>query len=190
MNKKLILGIVAGIAVLLAIIIAIVAVTGSFNFKKHDGNPSDKAPTSSDVASNKVDDKGNKEFTVEVEKAEKESIISVPVLIKKNPGFYAGEFLLTFDKTVLSYVDYTEGDIVDQFDVSAGDGSLKIIAYNSAYEDVKKDDTLMTLNFKVLKENADGEYKITIQKEGTMLGSFVTGEEVKADILLGKPTAK
>lgn len=190
MNKKLIIGISAGVALLLAVIIAIVAITGNLGFKKPDKGGESSNPASSEAAPSVEDDKGNKEFTIDTEKAEEESIISVPIIIKNNPGFYAGEFLLTFDSAELSYVDYTEGVIVDQYDVQSDTDKVKIISYNSAYEDVKKDGTLMELNFKVLKKSSNGEYKITLQKDGTMLGSFVTGEEVKADIALGKAKVK
>jgi len=191
MNKKLIIGISAGVALLLAVIIAIVAITGNLNFNKpggKDGSSSNPAASSA-IAPSKEDDDGNKEFTVEPEKVEKESVISVPIIIKNNPGFYAGEFAITFNSNELSYVDYSEGKILDQYDVHAVDGAIKIIANNSAFEDVKKDGTLMLLNFKVLKKSSDGKYTITLQKKGTMLGN-ISLEEVKADILLGQPIVK
>lgn len=190
MNKKLLVGIIAGVAVLLATVIAIIAVSGNFSFTKpNDSNSNDK-PDSSDVTSSKVDDNGNTEFTVETEDAKKDSTISIPVLINNNPGFYAGEFYFTYDSNMLEYVDYEEGVIVDQFEAEPAKGAIKLLAYNSQYEDVKKDGVLMTLNFKVKKASADGQYKITVQDEGTMLGSFATEQEVKADIIIGKPEVK
>ena len=180
-----VIGIVAGVAALLAIVIAILSITGNLDFIKPN-----KGATSSGIASSVEDEKGNKEFTLEVDSAKKESIITVPIIVSNNTGFYAGEFLLTFDSSVLSYVDYSEGTIVDQYELEPSDGKVKILAYNSAYEDVKGDGTVMELNFKVLKKADDGNYKITLQKDGTMLGSFATGEEVKADIALGNPKVK
>ena len=111
-------------------------------------------------------------------------------MISNNPGFYAGTFVFEYDNTELTYLDYEKGDILDEYEVELVDGKISSIVYSSKNADVKKDGTLMVLKFKAKKAPQDGAYKITIDKDGTMMGSFVTEKEVKADISCGKVTVK
>lgn len=205
MNKKLVLGIVVGVAVLLAIVIAIFSITGTFG--KIDKDNNSDTPSSSTVSGGEVinnnssggsssgannsseDKKTDTEVIVKAKKAKKNSIISIPVEIDNNPGFCAGTFAFKYDTDLLAYVDYKKGEILDSYDVADKDGNLTFLIFSSKTEDVKKNGTVITLNFRVKKESSDGNYIITIDNEGTMLGNSIP-KEVKADITLGKAKVK
>lgn len=117
------------------------------------------------------------------------SIVSVPVVIKNNPGFFAGEFHISYDKELLEYVDCEEGKISMKIDpeyFSQTDNTVNFIVQNDKFEDNKENGILAYLNFKVLKKADD--YKLKIG-DNTMLGNF-DGKEAKADISLGDMKAK
>lgn len=184
MNKKLIIGISAAVVVIIGVIIGILCVTGTIDIAKPN-----KSESSANVASS-VDADGNTVFTIKDKDIKKNSIVSVPVIVENNPGFYAGEFLVTYENTALSYVGYDNGEIFGSFEVAPqNDNAVKFLAFNNDFKDVKKDGVIIYLNFKAVKANKDGEYKITIQKEGTKLGNTDV-KEVNADILIGDATVK
>lgn len=192
MNKKLLAGIIAGIALILVIVIAIVAVSGNFKTPNPNGGGSSSTDSSvsdnDNVASKNETPNGDVEFTVETQNAKENSTISVPVLIKNSPGFYAGTFVFEYDTNLLTYLNYEEGDILDEYAVENKNGKVSALINASKNADIKKDGTIITLTFKT-KKKAD-QYKITVNDEGTMLGSYETGKEVEADILIGKATVK
>ena len=200
MNKKLVLGIAIGVAALLAIVIAILSITGTF--EKTDKNNNTDTSSSSSISSgessnNNSSDTASSEGTkpdttvnVEAKDAKKNSIISVPVKIDNNPGFFAGTFVFEYDTEHLTYVDYEDGNILDEHEVAVDGNKISALINSTKNKDIKKDGTVITLNFKVKKVSENNEYKITIDGDGTMLGSFETEKEVIADISLGTPTVK
>lgn len=184
MNKKLVIGIAAAVVVIIGVIIGILCVTGTIDIAK----PA-KSETTANVTSS-VDANGNTVFTVKANDVKKDSIVSVPVIVKNNPGFYAGEFLVTYENSDLSYVDYDDGEIFGSFEVAPqNNNAVKFLAFNNDFKDVKEDGVVIYLNFKAVKANKEGEYKLTLQKEGTKLGNTDV-QEVNADILLGDATVK
>ncbi|MBE6732467.1 MAG: hypothetical protein E7561_00510 [Ruminococcaceae bacterium] len=194
MNKKLVLGIVVGVFALLAVVIAIFSITGTFG--KTDKDDNDSTPSSSVISSgdssenaSSEDKKPNTEVTVEAKKAKKNSIISIPVKINDNPGFCAGTFVFKYDTELLTYVDYEDGEIHTEHEVAVKDNKISSLVYSSDNKDVNKNGTVITLNFKVKKPSSDNKYKITIDGEGTMLGNY-EAKEVFADISLGEATVK
>lgn len=199
MNKKLVVAIVASVVVIIAVVFGILAVTNNLDIIKPtkteenssvqsgDASNNSESEETKDVASSVTDDKGNKEFTVEAQKVKEDDTITVPVIIKNNPGFYAGQFHIVYDTSLLTYLDYEAGSIFEQFDFNHNNGAIKFLANNEDFEDVKKDGVLVYLKFKVRQKSDD--YKISIQKEGTKLGN-TNVQEVTADILLGDAKAK
>jgi len=194
MNKKLVLGIVVGVFALLAVVIAIFSITGTFG--KTDKDDNDSTPSSSVISSgdssenaSSEDKKPNTEVTVEAKKAKKNSIISIPVKINDNPGFCAGTFVFKYDTELLTYVDSEDGEIHTEHEVAVKDNKISSLVYSSDNKDVNKNGTVITLNFKVKKPSSDNKYKITIDGEGTMLGNY-EAKEVFADISLGEATVK
>ncbi len=204
MNKKLVLGIVVGVFALIAVVVAIFSITGTFGKTDKDNNsdaPSSSVVSSGEASNNNSSDgnssegsssenkKTDTEITVDAKNAKKNSIISIPVNINNNPGFCAGTFVFKYDTELLTYVDYEDGEIHTEHEVAVKDDKISSLIYSSKNEDSKKNGTLITLNFKVKKVASNNEYKITIDGDGTMLGNYEL-EEVFADISLGKATVK
>ena len=186
MNKKLVFGIIAGVAVLAALIIGIIAIVSTFSDGSNIFSKGTEKNGNTAVAESSVTSEGDVVVKVPATKAKNNDTISIPVFINNNPGFYAATLAFEYDSSALTYTGYEEGDVLDQYELNPQKGKISVLINNSENKDVKKDGTLMSLKFKVKKASSDGKYDVTIKKDGTMLGDWATNGEVHADIALGE----
>ena len=195
MNKKLIIAIIAGVVALALIVTAAVVVIKKININTPDDDSS--TPTSSvdsDKADGTVDgttsdstpvvDKGN--VTIGNFEGKTGDVIDVPIKLSENPGILAGMFIFEYDSKALEYVDYEQGDILDEYEVNATAGKVACVISSSALEDSKKNGTIITLQFKVKDGAAKGDYIIKYSDESQI--SNLNEEWIKPQISDGKIT--
>ncbi len=101
------------------------------------------------------------------------SEISVPIVIQNNPGIAMADLKIEYDSSALTFVSAANGTIFAQADLmeSYPSGSPYPILFVSTTGDRAGDGTLITLNFRVNSNCADGNYTLTFRK-GSMLSNF------------------
>lgn len=196
MNKKLICAIIAGVVALALIITAAVLLIKRININSPDGDSpttsssvSDKdgvGTASGDNGSDTVVEKGN--VTVGEYKGSAGDIIDVPIKLSENPGVLAGMFIFEYDDSALEYVDYKEGNILDEYDVKADNGKISCIISASGIDDKTSDGTVIILQFKIKEGTAPGEYTVKYSKDSQI--SNFDEEWIKPNISDGKITVK
>lgn len=179
MNKKLLIGIIAGIAALAVLIVGIFVVVKSIDGSRpEDGSSmSDSANKNDSSDSSSTTDKNNNpennlneeaissgtNSTVESNDSSLESeLIKVPVKITENPGIFMGVIDIKYDADALTCVGYeNKGGIMELFiEPQYEKGKITAIMENSEMKDVNKTGTLITLIFKAKKTAAAGSYPI------------------------------
>ena len=175
MNKKLIIGIVAGVVALALIVTGIIVVVKGIDIF-NPGNKDTSSPDSSissDV-SDKTDSSSNPlnedKLTSGVNSAtEKDDtltsdIIKVPVKITKNPGVMAGMISFEYDASAISCVGYeNDGEIMQLLiEPQYAAGKVTVIMEAPGIEDTKETGTILTLLFKAKKDAKAGDYEIKI----------------------------
>lgn len=196
MNKKIIIAIIAGIVALAVIITAAVLMIGKvdLNAPKDDttsdasgvdgdkGDSTNKDDSSSDKGGSDSD-KGH--VNAEKEDAKKGDIVDVPIKVTKNPGMMAGKFVFEYDSKALEYVDYEEGDLLNEYEVNNTDGKVTCIISNSELKDSSGKGTVIVLQFKVKDGAKKGDYEIKYSSEsqiGNLDEKYVDIEVEKAKI--------
>ena len=175
MDKKKIVLIIAAIVVAAALVITgiVLALKGAFSEKDTGGNNSDI--TSSDVSQNEDGNSENssdnnsnnstegssannstsKPSTVS-EKAEinvgtvsgkKGKTVRVPVTIDANPGIMAMLIEFEYDKDILTYKGYSEGNVLSDYEFSDKDGKLSFLCVES--QDVTETGDLFYIEFEI-----------------------------------------
>lgn len=177
MNKKLLIGIIAGVLALAVLIAGIVLVT-----KKIDGSrPDDGSSISADAnkdSSDKTDSSNNNtnnplneesfssgtNSAVENDNTLASDVIKVPVNITKNPGVMAGMVVIEYDASVMTCVGYDNTDDIMQLLIEPqySAGKVTAILEAPAIEDTNETGTLITLLFKAKKDAKAGSYEIKI----------------------------
>lgn len=168
MNKKLIAAIIAGIVAVALIVVGIVFVAGDISF---GGKGEDKKPASSQSdkekdPSNQKDENGDNNTVVDKVETNKGKTVEVPVYVSENDGFVGAQIYFEFDTKALSYVGYSNGDLLDECDVNLIDNKIRCILINDDIKNNVKDaGVLVKLKFKINDDAAAGEYKIKLGKE-------------------------
>ncbi len=127
---------------------------------------------------------------------EKKEIITVPVLLKENPGVNAGFVEYSYDSSVFTYVDYDEGEVFDNYSVNPTNGKIAVLFEKNNSSDGKVIDTdktgrLITLKFTVNEKAKAGTYEIKVTKN-----EFASADEKKETeifkpaMTIGKITVK
>ncbi len=168
MNKKLLIGIIAGVValgVLVAVIIA--ASTGLFSGDKTGGG---KDPGIAGGSQNELDASS----TIEIEegevkigsaegKAEDEDVVAVTVKVKENPGMAAAQLFIEFDKDAFYYDSYAEGEVFDEYTVEDLGGKVGcILSVSDITKNATEDGALVTLKFAIKKDAKKGDYELKI----------------------------
>ena len=159
MNKKLIIGIVAGVVALAIIITAAVLIIKKIDINAPDDGSSSIDGTSSGDDTASVIEGGS--VSLGTAKAEKGDTIEVPIKLEDNPGVFACQIAFDYDEKALEFVDYEDGDIFDNWMISGS----KLVGDTSSLKDVTKDGTLLVLQFKVRDGAAKGDYTIKLTEE-------------------------
>ncbi len=196
MNKKLVIGIIAGVVALIIIAVSAVAILKHFDVKKLDKNE----PSSSSVAdvSDKSDGNSSTQSSTEVVKkgsvktpaikTSKNETIKVPVNIDKNPGVWGCQLNIEYDTQVFEYVGYENGKLFDECDVNVDNGVIRSLITKSALENTKKNGTIVTFEFKVNKNAPKGTYELKLRDDYQMVN--VEEQIVSPKINIGKITIK
>lgn len=93
---------------------------------------------------------GNAEIKVGTVSGKKGQTVRVPVTIKSNPGIMAMLLEFKYDKDVLKYKGYAEGNVLSDYEFAEKDGALTFLAVES--KDVSDNGDLFYLEFEILKE--------------------------------------
>lgn len=195
MNKKLIVIICAVAAALLAVVIAIVAISGGIRGARPSDDSSiiSSGDSSGDASQHteapKKDYPKYSESTGKVEEETKAGgEVKVPINITKNPGIVAAQLFIEYDAKSMSFVGYEEGKIFDEYEYNDTNGKLNfVINASDITEDIKSNDTLVVLKFKINDSAKNGNYDISL-KENTMFCNsaeeVVTPEIAKSSIIV------
>lgn len=104
---------------------------------------------------------GDPTITVGTVSGSKGDTVKVPVEISGNPGIMAFLLEFNYDKDALEYTGYKEGNFLTGYDVNATEGTVKFL--NLEDKDVKKDGTLIYLEFKILDDSkSESEIELVI----------------------------
>jgi hypothetical protein len=134
----------------------------------------DKSSTPTDTGSEKTDADStvksstsvpsNAAFYIENTTASLGDAVKVPVKISKNPGFMAFIINFEYDTAVLKYKGYKSGNLLTNYEIEDNNGNIKFM--NIENSDVKKDGTIVFLEFEVIsKETKQSEIKIVVPEE-------------------------
>lgn len=192
MNKKIWAIVVAAVVVVVAAVFGILALFGNFKVaesgkKENTSNSSsqiseDDKNNGSESTSDKSDDTSSVQVT-------DDGIVTVPVVITKNPGMVAAQVFLEYDADTFDYVDCKNGKILDEFDSAYDKGTVNCLLtanLEKSSKDVKTNGTLFTLKLKV-KENAkSGNYTVKVNKEKTQFANYneqFVNPEIKIDTI-------
>lgn len=199
MNKKLIVGIIAGILALVLIVVAAVLIIKSIDIKDGDSS-SDISLSDVTDASSGSDADGSDSSTGDLPAVEEGNVgigsaegkasdtVKVPISLNKNPGIFAGQYYFEYDSSVLEYVGYEEGDLFDEYSVNQTDGVINFIINAKELADVTDNGTLVILEFKIKDDAKAGDYAITLG-EKTLICNL-DEQTVVPEIEEGKITVK
>lgn len=177
MNKKLLIGILAGIIALAVIIVGIVLVVGTIDGSRpSDSDTSatssvvDKDNSSSDATGSSENATKEENLTSGINSAAENDdtlaadVIEVPVNMTKNPGVLAGMLTFEYDAESLTCVGYkNESEIMQVLiDPQYASGKVSIIMDAPEMEDTTDTGTLITLLFKAKKDAKAGDYEIKL----------------------------
>lgn len=91
--------------------------------------------------------------------------VDVCLKIKKNCGIWGGQVMLKYDAETLSFVSYDTGDVFDNCDYNADDGTLTLLLNQTELENSKKNGVIVTLKFNVKDDAKSGDYSIKFSEE-------------------------
>lgn len=170
MNKKIIIGIIAGV------LAAAIVVTGIVLLVKHNKNSVE--PTSDNSSASVSEDvirKGVLKVSSAAAKAGES--ITVEVSFNENPGIWAIQLMLSYDTDALEYTGYSEGDLFSEYEVNAFEDQVKAVVIPNDLKNTYKNGTVIKYDFKVKDGVAPGEYGIKIN-DGT---SVCNADEVTVE---------
>lgn len=125
-------------------------------------------------------------ITVGSETASTGKTVKVPVEISQNPGFMAILLDFEYDTSALKYVNYSEGKVVEDYNISEKDGVIKFLSL--ADKDVKKNGTILYLEFEVIGDKgSETEIKLNLAEDS--ICNF-NEEIIKGETVNGKITIK
>lgn len=204
MNKKLIIGIIAGVVALAVIVVGIILVFGKINGsrpedadtssissavdKDEQGDSSVDATSSGGVLGNTAIESGVNSAVAD-DNTLASDVIKVPVEIKKNPGMTMAQIYFEYDQSVLTCVGFENGDILETYiDPAYGDGNVVFIMECAETEDTAETGELLTLLFKAKKNAKAGAYEVKVGEKS----QFINIDEtfVKPEISIEKATVK
>lgn len=175
MNKKLIIGICAGAAALILIIVGIIAVTTDlFSFNPSEDGSTDSTSQTENSGTNstpgnsstgKADSSGvvieKGGITIGSVSGKAGDTVTVPVKLSSNPGITAFVMNFKYDPAVLTYSSYKDGDIIPGIMVNPTDGTIGILG--DADNDFTNNGTIINLVFKINKDAGAGQSDITLK---------------------------
>ncbi len=89
-------------------------------------------------------------FYIGTPTASKGETVKVPVKVTKNPGFMAILLSFEYDPDVLKYKGYSKGNVINDYQVENTGSAIKFMSLSNG--DVKKDGTLLNLEFEVISD--------------------------------------
>ncbi len=205
MNKKMIIGIISGVVVLVAAIIVALLATKKINFKINAPKNTSSVADSSNTVSNETASNENSESTdtfktekkgtdgkvdvKDIAVAKKDELITVPVYITKNPGITASKVVLSFDTNVFEYSSCSGGEIFDDCSGNFTNGQIILIASDSGLNDIVGNGILANVVLKKKDTAKAGTYSVTVNNAECEFAN--TSEElVSATLEVGKITIK
>ena len=186
-NKKVIVGVSVGAAVLVLVIILAIVFGGKIISSFKNGSDNEKNPQNDSTSqSEQITDNGDKgtesgsgnqnvtpkdtgKDKVEVKNVEAsitDKQITVPIYATKNDGMTAAKLVLEFDTNAFEYADCKAGDIFSNCQGNFKDGKIIIVAQSGANESDVKGAGVIT-NVVLVPKNgaAAGDYEIKVSKE-------------------------
>ena len=198
MNKKLVIGIIAGVVALIIIAVSAVAILKHFDVNILGGDKESSSDVSSSQDAGDNTSSANSESgTTVVErgniktpdiKTSADEIVKIPVKLNSNPGVWGCQFNFDYDTDVFEYVDYENGNIFDECDVNVKDGVIRSITNLSGLENTNKNGTVITINLKVKSDAKKGTYKLKLRDDSQVVN--IEEQVVSPKIEIGSITVK
>ncbi len=196
MNKKLVLGIIAGVVALIIIAVSAVAILKHFdvNILKKD-EPSSSSVTDS---GNNSKDNGSTQNGADVVKkgsvktpeikTTNDETIKVPIKIDKNPGIWGCQFNFDYDTSIFEYVGYENGNLFEECDVNVNNGVIKSLITKTDLENTKKNGTIITFELKIKEDAPKGTYELKLRDDSQIVN--IEEQIVSPKINIGKVTVE
>lgn len=177
MNKKLVLGIIAGVVALIIIAVSAVAILKHFDvniLKKDEQSTSSVSYLGDNGKDNGSTQNGAdvvKKGSVKIPaiKTTNDETIKVPVKIDKNPGIWGCQLNFDYDTSIFEYVDYKNGNLFEECDVNADNGLIRSLATKTDLENTKKNGTIITFEFKIKEDAPKGTYELKLRDDSQMV---------------------
>lgn len=209
-NKKLIIGLCAGLLAAIAIIVAIVIIASNVDFKSGGGGDagtsfgtlSDGASSSEEgkdtpsssstqISSGVLNSETTSQATITTEKdvtAKAGDTVKIAVKITENPSFWGAQYFFKYDSSVLEYKGFEKGKIFEEYDVVdlKTESQVRAIINLKDAVDTDKTGTVVTLLFKVKNDTPKGTY--TVDLVGDSL--FTTIDEELVNVKINIPQIK
>ncbi len=211
MDKKLIAGIIAGVAVLVAAVLIIFSVSGKIDLNLTKGDKKDNSSVTSsqnDVKKKKTksedkdssnskstetadekdtDDNSDGVADVKVKKGTKS--ISVPIYVNNNDGMCAAKICVEFDTEHFDYADATKGTMFGSVAGNFADGKAYIVVYADDNSDVKGSGVAANLVLVPKKGTKTGTYKVTVNQSESEYAN-INEQFVNPDVQTGNIVIK
>jgi len=112
---------------------------------------------------------------------------NVAITLDNNPGLFIGKFVITYDASVLTLVEATNGDLFadDNVIITAEEGKITLYFENNVVADVVANGVLANLVFATDAEGEPAEVALEIVADAEN-NINVAGEDVAIDVVAGK----
>lgn len=121
-----------------------------------------------------VVDNGNGQIDVSSDLVDSQNtIVSVPIILKTNPGFLVGNIIVEYDTDNFIFVEAKNSGMFAQCETNEAGGKITCMVQTAQTDlnDVNKTGTIVTLDFKI-KENAKkGTYPIKVSEQSQFADS-------------------
>ena len=152
MNKRLLIGIIAGVLALILIAVGVVLIVKHRNRDIDMSEIGDLPPVKGGI------------ITFDDQETSGGKTVKIPLIIKRNPGMWGAQLTLNYDSDNLEFVSVLKGDVFDECEVNAEGGKINILINEKALENTKQNGTIAIITFNIGENTKSGDYKISIDE--------------------------
>lgn len=129
---------------------------------------------------------GSATVTVVSVSSDVDKTVKVPVELTGNPGAMGFLLRFSYDSEKLEYLNYENGDVLSDCEVSGENGQLSMIGIEN--QDITKNGTLVYLNFKI-KDGVSGSTEVSVTCDENGICNY-NEESIPVQTENGKITVK
>lgn len=133
---------------------------------------------------------GNTEVYIESKTALAGDTVKAPIVVAKNcgDGLWGAQIEIDYDSDALEFVSCANGEMLEICQPNSETGRVIIVLENADKDNVKKNGTLATLNFKIKEGTVKGDYNLKFSENSAF--ATVDGEMIYPDFKDGVITVK